>query len=136
MAIESNVDMQADQHAGNIQITVETAYINEQSIPDQNRYVFAYTITIKNNGLEAVKLLRRHWLITDANNKLQEVRGDGVVGVQPHLLPGQSFTYTSGAILETPIGCMQGSYQMISDGGTEFDAPIPVFRLSMPMTLH
>jgi ApaG protein len=128
--------MPAADHACNVQITVETAYVDEQSIPAQNRYVFAYTITIKNTGGTPVKLLRRHWLITDANNKIQEVKGDGVVGVQPHLMPGQSFTYTSGAILETPVGCMQGSYQLITDDGIEFDTPIPVFRLSTPMTLH
>jgi ApaG protein len=123
-------------HENEVHITVETAYLDEQSVPEQNRYVFAYTITIKNAGAEPVKLLRRHWLITDANNKIQEVRGDGVIGVQPHLAPGQSFTYTSGAILETPVGCMQGSYQMITDDGDSFDAPIPVFRLSTPITLH
>ena len=119
-----------------IKITVQSSYIDEQSIPDQNRYVFAYTITIENEGDVAAKLLRRHWLITDSNNKTQEVRGDGVVGLQPHLLPDQSFTYTSGAILETPLGCMQGSYQMITDDGHEFDAPIPVFRLSSQITMH
>lgn len=119
-----------------IRITVVTAYIDEQSVPDQFRYVFSYTITIMNNASEAVKLLRRHWIITDANNKIQEVRGEGVVGAQPHLQPGQSFTYTSGAILETPVGCMQGSYQFITDNGNEFDAAIPVFRLSTPMTMH
>jgi ApaG protein len=128
--------MPTEDQVCSIQITVETAYIDEQSVPEQNRYVFAYTITIKNTGDKAVKLLRRHWVITDANNKIQEVKGDGVVGVQPHLKPGQSFTYTSGAILETPVGCMQGSYQLITDSGAEFDTPIPVFRLSMPMTLH
>ena len=122
--------------AGDIQVTVETAYKDEQSVPEQGRYVFAYTITIRNKGEVAAKLLRRHWLITDANNKIQEVRGDGVVGMQPHLLPGQSFTYTSGAILETPVGCMQGSYHFITDEGGEFDAPIPVFRLSTPITMH
>lgn len=119
-----------------INITVETSYLDEQSIPEQNRYVFAYTITIKNAGESPVKLLKRHWLITDANNKIQEVRGDGVIGVQPHLAPGKAFTYTSGAILETPVGCMQGSYQMITDDGDSFDALIPVFRLSTPITLH
>ena len=119
-----------------IAITVITAYIDEQSIPEQYRYVFSYTITIRNDTGEPVRLLRRHWIITDANNKIQEVRGDGVVGVQPHLQPGQSFTYTSGAILETPVGCMQGSYQFVTDEGVEFDADIPVFRLSTPMTMH
>ena len=119
-----------------MKITGQVAYREEQSIPDQNRYVFAYTITIANEGDVAAKLLRRHWLITDSNNKTQEVRGDGVVGLQPHLLPDQAFTYTSGAILETPLGCMQGSYQMITDDGHEFDAPIPVFRLSSQITMH
>jgi len=119
-----------------IQISVETAYIDEQSVPDQDRFVFAYTITINNTGNIAVKLLRRYWLITDANNKIQEVRGDGVVGLQPHILPGRSFTYTSGAILETPLGCMQGTYQLITDNGLEFDAPIPIFRLSSHITMH
>ena len=112
-----------------VHISVITAYIAEQSVPDQDRYVFSYTISITNNFDEPVKLLRRHWVITDANNKIQEVHGDGVVGVQPLLQPGQSFTYTSGAILETPVGCMQGSY-------FEFDAPIPVFRLFTTVTLH
>lgn len=119
-----------------IAVTVITAYIDEQSIPAQYRYVFSYTITIRNDTSEPARLLRRHWIITDANNKIQEVRGDGVVGVQPHLQPGQSFTYTSGAILETPVGCMQGSYQFVTDEGVEFDANIPVFRLSTPMTMH
>lgn len=119
-----------------IQISVITAYIAEQSVPDQDRYVFSYTISITNNFDEPVKLLRRHWIITDSNNKIQEVHGDGVVGVQPLLQPGQSFTYTSGAILETPVGCMQGSYFFVTDAGVEFDAPIPVFRLSTTVTLH
>jgi ApaG protein len=119
-----------------IRITIETAYLDEQSAPEKNRYVFSYTINIFNNTAEPVKLLRRHWIITDANNKIQEVRGEGVVGVQPYLQPGQSFTYTSGAILETPVGCMQGSYYFITDDGIDFEAPIPVFRLSTPLTMH
>ena len=119
-----------------IQIAVETAYIDEQSLPEQQRYVFSYTINILNNSGEPVKLLRRHWIITDANNKIQEVRGEGVVGVQPYLQAGQSFTYTSGAILETPVGCMQGSYFFVTDDGIEFEAPIPVFRLSTSVTMH
>ena len=119
-----------------IEISVKTAYIDEQSVPDQDRFVFAYTININNTGNIAVKLLSRYWLITDANNKIQEVRGDGVVGLQPRILPGQSFTYTSGAILETPLGCMQGTYQMITDEGLEFDAAIPVFRLTSHITMH
>ena len=122
--------------AEDIIISVETSYIDMQSIPDQNRFVFAYTITIKNSGKFAIKLLSRYWLITDANNKIQEVRGEGVIGLQPNIRPGQSFTYTSGAILETPIGCMQGSYHMIADDGTKLDTTIPVFRLSSHITMH
>ena len=122
--------------AHDIRIRVKTTYVDEQSSPEQEKYVFAYTITITNKGNEAAQLLRRHWIITDANNKIQEVRGDGVVGEQPLLRPGQSFTYTSGAMLETPVGCMQGSYEFITDDGETFAAPIPVFRLSVPITLH
>lgn len=120
----------------NIDIQVETAYIEEQSYPDQDRYVFAYTITITNSGSVAAKLLARHWVITDANSKVQEVTGEGVVGEKPYLEPGESFRYTSAAMLETPVGCMQGSYQMITDAGDNFNAPIPVFNLSIPHSLH
>jgi len=119
-----------------IQVEVETAYIQEQSIPEEGRYVFAYTITIKNKGAVAAQLLNRHWIITDANNKVQEVRGEGVVGEQPNLAPGDAFQYTSAAMIETPVGCMQGSYQMIAENGVEFDAEIPAFNLSTPHTLH
>ena len=119
-----------------IEVRVETDYVQAQSIPEKNRYVFAYTITITNVGSIPAKLLRRHWIITDANNKIQEVHGDGVIGEQPHLKPGQSFQYTSGAMLETPVGCMEGTYDMIADDELEFDAAIPVFRLSTPHTLH
>ena len=119
-----------------IEVLVETDYIQEQSLPEKNRYVFAYTVTITNIGLMSAKLLRRHWIITDANNKIQEVHGDGVIGEQPHLKPGQSFQYTSGAMLETPVGCMEGTYDMIADDELEFDAAIPVFSLSTPHTLH
>ena len=122
--------------AYDIKVTIETNYIPEQSLPDQCRYVFAYTITITNTGTVPARLLRRHWVITDANSKIQEVRGDGVIGEQPHLSPGQSYIYTSGALLETPIGCMEGSYEMLADDGMEFEAPIAAFRLSMPHTLH
>ncbi len=120
----------------NIQVQVETAYIQEQSIPEEDRYVFAYTITIKNEGAISARLLNRHWIITDANNKVQEVRGEGVVGEQPNLEPGDAFQYTSAAMIETPVGCMQGSYQMIAENGIEFDAEIPAFNLSTPHTLH
>jgi ApaG protein len=119
-----------------ISVTSKTSYIPEQSSPEGMRYVFAYTITITNNGLMAAKLLRRHWVITDANGKVQEVRGDGVIGEQPHILPGESHQYSSASVLETPVGCMQGKYEMIADDGVEFDAPIPVFNLSMPNVLH
>ncbi|MEZ5500313.1 MAG: Co2+/Mg2+ efflux protein ApaG [Steroidobacteraceae bacterium] len=119
-----------------IGIEVATEYLAEQSSPGDHRYVFAYTITIRNEGERAAKLLTRHWVITDANGKVQEVRGDGVVGEQPHLQPGQGFRYSSGAVIETPVGAMQGSYQMQSDDGARFDAPIPPFRLAIPGVLH
>lgn len=120
----------------NIQINVETQYIEEQSAPDYGRFVFAYTITIKNDGSVAARLLTRHWIITDANNKVQEVKGEGVVGEHPHLQPGEKFRYTSGTMIETSVGSMRGSYQMIADDGVEFDAEIPPFTLSIPRTLH
>jgi len=111
-------------------------YIESQSSPDANRYVFAYTITITNIGLKPATLLSRHWLITDSNGKVQEVKGDGVIGEQPHLQPGESFRYTSGAMIETPVGVMQGKYLLISDSGDNFKAAIPKFTLSIPRTLH
>jgi ApaG protein len=115
-----------------IRIHVQTAYLDEQSDPGEGRYVFSYTITIRNEGPVPARLLRRHWVITDANGKVQEVRGDGFVGEQPHLQPGQGFRYSSGAVLETPVGVMQGSYQMLTDEGVSFDAPIAAFRLAKP----
>jgi ApaG protein len=125
-----------NQKQYDIGISSETIYIPEQSSPEQSRYVFAYTMTITNNGLMAAKLLRRHWVITDANGKVQEVKGDGVIGEQPHILPGESHQYSSASVLETPVGCMQGSYEMIADDGVEFEATIPVFNLSLPNALH
>jgi ApaG protein len=119
-----------------IHIHIETAYLEAQSEPEEQRFVFSYTITIRNEGAQAAQLVSRHWLITDSNGKTQEVRGKGVVGEQPHLRPGQSFRYSSGAIIETPVGTMQGSYQMRSDEGLTFDAPIPAFRLAMPGIVH
>ena len=101
-----------------------------------NRYVFAYTITLRNAGQLPARLLARRWQITDANGKVEEVSGDGVVGEQPWMRPGEDFEYTSGAVLETPVGIMGGSYQMLADDGTEFEAPIPTFTLSIPRTLH
>jgi len=123
-----------DKHQ--IDVSVKTTYVPAQSAPDSNRYVFAYTVTITNSGSVPAKLLARHWVITDANEKTQEVRGEGVVGEQPYLIPGMSFEYTSGTILETPVGVMRGSYQMVADDGTRFDAEIPAFTLSVPRTLH
>ena len=119
-----------------IRVDVETSYVDEQSDPNERRYVFSYTITIRNEGAVPARLLTRHWIITDANGKVQEVRGDGVVGEQPHLQPGQGFRYSSGAVLETPVGAMQGSYEMIDDEGQRFDAPIQPFRLAMPGILQ
>lgn len=119
-----------------IKIDVVTRYLPEQSAPAENRFVFAYTITISNRGADAVRLLSRHWRITDANNRVQEVRGEGVVGEQPLIEAGGSYTYTSGSMLETPVGTMEGSYQMIDAAGRRFDAPIPVFSLAQPGALH
>jgi ApaG protein len=119
-----------------IAVEVETAYIEEQSDPRDKRFVFSYTITIRNEGQVPARLLTRHWIITDANGKVQEVRGDGVVGEQPYLKPGQGFRYSSGAVIETPVGSMQGSYQMVADDGRRFDAPIAPFRLAIPGVLH
>jgi len=118
--------------ANKISVEVETSYVDEQSDPNERRYVFSYTITIRNEGAVPARLLTRHWIITHGNGKVQEVRGDGVVGEQPHLKPGQGFRYSSGAVLETPVGAMQGSYEMIDDDGQRFDVPIRPFRLAMP----
>jgi ApaG protein len=119
-----------------IRVEVETSYVEEQSDPRDKRFVFSYTITIRNDGPVSARLLTRHWIITDANGNVKETRGDGVVGEQPYLKPGQGFRYSSGAVIETPVGTMQGSYQMIADGGHQFDAPIAPFRLAMPGVLH
>ena len=119
-----------------INIDVATDYVDEQSDPNTGRYVFAYTITISNEGDVAARLLSRHWVITDGNGKVQEVSGDGVVGEQPHLGPGEEFRYSSGAVLETPVGSMQGRYRMQADNGIDFDAPIPAFTLAVPGLLH
>lgn len=120
----------------NVSVEAESFFVAEQSVPEQGQYAFAYRITIRNAGAVPAKLLTRHWIITDANGKVQEVRGKGVVGEQPHLRPGESFQYTSGAVIETPVGTMQGSYQMIADDGARFDAEIPAFTLAVPRILH
>ncbi|MGD9296042.1 MAG: Co2+/Mg2+ efflux protein ApaG [Chromatiales bacterium] len=124
------------QSEHDISIQVETAYIEAQSTPEENQYAFSYTITIHNTGGEPAKLLRRHWVITDANGKVEEVSGEGVVGEQPYLKPGEAFRYTSGAMLDTPVGSMEGEYEMIDDEGREFLAPIPPFSLAVPNKLH
>ena len=119
-----------------VRIAAQSFYIEEQSVPEQGRYVFAYTITIRNDGAVPARLLSRHWIITDSNGKVEEVRGEGVVGEQPYLRPGEGFQYTSGAVIETPVGSMQGSYQMVADDGVAFEARIPIFTLSAPRILH
>jgi ApaG protein len=110
--------------------------LESQSAPEAGRYVFSYTITIHNAGSVPARLLSRHWVITDSDGKVQEVRGDGVVGEQPHLVPGQSFRYTSAAMIETPLGTMRGEYQMVADDGQLFDAEIAPFVLAIPRVLH
>ncbi len=119
-----------------ITVTARATYLAEQSDPEHGRYVFAYTITLKNTGSVAAQLISRHWIITDAGNQVQEVRGLGVVGEQPLLKPEESFEYTSGPSLATPVGTMRGSYQMVGEDGVQFEAPIPQFTLSMPRVLH
>ena len=120
----------------NIRVDVETRYIADQSNPEQNYYVFAYTITIQNKSQQIAQPLTRHWVSTDSNQTVQEVRGDGVVGEQPLLKPGEQFVYTSGTMLETAVGTMKGSYQMLADDGLQFDATVDEFVLSTPRVLH
>ena len=119
-----------------LEIQIATQFLDEESIPEQDRYVFAYHITITNRSEQTVKLLTRHWIITDAEDKVQEVRGEGVIGQQPELRPGESFEYTSGCSIATPVGTMKGSYFMEAADGRQFDAPIAEFTLAMPRTLH
>ena len=119
-----------------IRVSVTSRYVPEQSAPRLGRYVWSYTIRITNEGTSAARLSSRHWIITDAHGKEQEVRGDGVVGEQPVLPPGTSFRYTSGAVIDTPVGTMQGSYRMRADDGHDFDAEIPTFRLAVPNVLN
>jgi ApaG protein len=117
-------------------VSVKPQFLPDHSQPEESQYVFAYTITIRNTGQQTAKLISRHWIITDANNKVEEVEGLGVVGEQPTLQPGQSFEYTSGCPLATPVGSMRGTYHCIGDDGTRFDTKIPEFVLSMPSSLH
>jgi len=119
-----------------IAIRAATRFVADQSSERDGRFTFTYTITIENLGTVAAQLVSRHWIITDSDNKVQEVRGPGVVGSQPLLQPGDRFEYTSGAQLATPVGTMRGSYQMMAVDGTSFDAPIPQFTLAAPRTLH
>jgi ApaG protein len=119
-----------------IRVAVKTAYLADQSDPSRNQYVFAYTITIANAGTLAAQLISRHWIITDAEHQVQEVKGAGVIGQQPLLRPGESFEYTSGTSLATAVGTMRGTYQMVAEDGCAFDAAIPSFTLSVPRVLH
>jgi ApaG protein len=119
-----------------IKVAVKTAYLADQSDPSRNQYVFAYTVTIVNAGAVAAQLISRHWIITDAEHQVQEVKGAGVVGQQPLLRPGESFEYTSGTHLATAVGTMRGTYQMMAEDGYAFDAAIPSFTLSVPRVLH
>ena len=119
-----------------IDVRAMAQYVPEQSDPDENRYVFAYRIVIANQGSVPAQLISRHWIITDGEGKVQEVRGTGVVGEQPNLAPGESFEYTSGSVLETPVGTMHGSYQMVAGDGHRFEAPISPFSLAMPSMVN
>ncbi|HEX5362498.1 MAG TPA: Co2+/Mg2+ efflux protein ApaG [Fluviicoccus sp.] len=119
-----------------IRVNVTSEFVPEQSNPGEARFVFAYHITITNEGDIPARLLTRHWIITDGEAQVEEVRGDGVVGQQPSIAPGETYQYSSGAILKTPVGSMQGSYGMIDESGERFEAPIPVFRLAVPRMVH
>lgn len=117
-------------------VDVDTSYLDDESSPAEDRFVFSYTITIRNSGKVPARLVRRHWLITDGEGHTEEVHGDGVVGEQPWLRPGDGFQYVSGVVLGTTVGTMQGSYDLVADDGTEFAAKIPAFTLTIPRTLH
>ena len=125
-----------DRVEQNIMINVETFYVEAQSNPEEDRYVFAYTITITNGGQQTCQLLDRHWVITNATGAVEEVRGEGVVGKQPTLQPNERFEYTSGAVIETPVGAMQGEYGFVDAQGARFEVDIPVFSLSVPNVVH
>ncbi|ABV86188.1 Co2+/Mg2+ efflux protein ApaG [Shewanella pealeana] len=125
-----------NQLAASVSVDVQTAYIETQSSPDEDKYLFSYTITISNLSNEAITLKSRHWCITDADGRKSEVHGTGVVGETPTIKPNSSYEYTSGTVLETPLGVMEGSYTMVDSDGNEFEAPISAFRLSIPGLLH
>ena len=136
LVFECTISTMEEAQLHNIDVSVDSTFMDSQSDEDSNRFVFAYTVTIHNTGLIPAKLMTRHWIITDSNGKKQEVKGEGVVGEQPYLRPGEAFQYTSGTMLETPVGTMHGSYQMIADDGTKFDAKINAFTLAAPRVLH
>jgi ApaG protein len=119
-----------------IDVSVRSQFLPEQSDAGQNRFAFSYTVTLHNSGSVPAKLISRHWIITDGDGHTQEVRGPGVIGQQPHLDPGQTYTYSSGTVMNTRVGNMHGSYQMVADDGQHFDAPIAPFRLAVPGALH
>ncbi len=119
-----------------VDVSVTTRFLPEQSLPEQNRFAFSYSVTIRNNGSLPAKLLSRHWVITNGDGHVQEVRGAGVVGQQPLIAPGASHSYSSGTVISTRVGIMQGSYQMVAEDGKRFDAPIAPFRLAVPGALH
>ncbi|MBV1787331.1 Co2+/Mg2+ efflux protein ApaG [Marinobacterium sp. D7] len=124
------------EYGRNIQIDVQTSYLPEQSDPEAHRFVFSYQITVTNHNPEPVKLISRRWVITDGNEQVQEVKGEGVVGEQPVIEPDQSFSYTSGTVLATEVGSMQGHYEMETEDEDRFIAPIPAFTLAQPNALH
>ena len=126
----------AESRRHEITVSPKASYVADQSDPTKNQYVFSYTITITNTGTVPAQLISRHWLITDAEHRVQEVKGLGVIGHQPVIKPGESFEYTSGASIPTPVGTMKGTYQMVGEDGTTFEATIPSFTLSVPRTLH
>ena len=134
-ATDMTPDMSQDP-VDSIDVHVKAKYLPEESEPEQSKYLFSYTVTIFNSGKRPARLMTRHWIITDANGKVQEVEGDGVVGEQPYLKPGEAFQYTSGTMLETPAGIMEGRYHMVTDSGERFTARIHPFALTIPQMLH
>lgn len=128
--------MSEELNHNTIIVDVKTSYMEQESDPDKSRYLFSYTITIKNQGQTAARLLTRYWKITGSDGHEQIVEGDGVVGLHPYLAPKQEFTYTSAAMLDTPVGMMQGHYNMVADNGDQFEVMIPPFTLAVPRTLH